>query len=144
MGLEETNLVGNVYFSHFLRWQGHCREMFLREYAPSVLAEISADLKIFTITCSCEYLAEVCAFDEISVRLSLEDLTQTQVAFAFDYFRLAGPSSRGEPARLREEQVARGRQRVACMRAQDGQLLPARVPESLRRALIPFSAEATA
>ena len=133
VGLEETNLVGNVYFSHFLRWQGRCREMFLREHAPEVLTDLGGGLKIFTITCSCEYLAEVSAFEEISIRLYLEELTQTQVAFAFDYIRLAGAV---------EQHVARGAQRVVCMRAKDGQILPARVPESLRRALAPFSAKA--
>ena len=28
---DETNLVGNVYYTNHLRWQGHCRELFLRE-----------------------------------------------------------------------------------------------------------------
>ena len=39
VGFEETNLVGNVYFTEHLRWQGRCREMFLKEHAPEVLAE---------------------------------------------------------------------------------------------------------
>jgi enediyne biosynthesis thioesterase len=131
VSFEETNLVGNVYFSHFMRWQGQCREMFLREHAPEVLADLGGGLKIFTVTCSCEYLAEVSAFDEISVRLYLEELTETQVAFAFDYVRLNGAA---------EQHVARGLQRVVCMRAAVGGILPARVPESLRRALAPFAA----
>jgi len=38
---EETNLVGNVYYVNHLRWQGRCREMFLREHAPLVLAELA-------------------------------------------------------------------------------------------------------
>ena len=29
VGFEETNLVGNVYYVNYLRWQGRCREMFL-------------------------------------------------------------------------------------------------------------------
>ena len=31
VGFEETNLVGNVYYVNHLRWQGRCREMFLRD-----------------------------------------------------------------------------------------------------------------
>lgn len=139
VGLEETNLVGNVYFSHFLRWQGHCREMFLREHAPGILAELASGLKIFTLACSCEYLAELSAFDEISIRLSLEELTQTQVAFAFDYVRLAGQAGSAMEPGTAGELAARGRQRVVCMRVTDGQPRPARVPEPLRRALAPFS-----
>ncbi|MBV9445837.1 MAG: acyl-CoA thioesterase [Streptosporangiaceae bacterium] len=129
VGLEETNLVGNVYFSHFMRWQGQCREMFLREHAPEVLTDLADGFKIFTVSCTCEYLAEVSAFEEISIRLYLKELTQTQIAFAFGYFRVDGPA---------ERQVARGTQRVVCMRAAQGEIVPARVPESLRSALASY------
>ena len=35
----------------------------------------------------------------------------------------------------REELIARGRQRIACMRGASGSTAPARIPEQLRRAL---------
>ena len=126
VGFEETNLVGNVYYVNYVRWQGRCREMFLLEHAPDVLDEIRLDLKLFTLKSECEYLAELTAFDELSIRMRLEDLTQTQIGFAFDYVRLRDGV---------EELVAKGRQRVACMRGDNERTLPARVPESLRRAL---------
>lgn len=126
VGFEETNLVGNVYYVNYLRWQGRCREMFLREHAPDVVADIRGDLKLFTLKCDCEFLAEITAFDELAIRMYLEDLTQTQVGFAFDYVRLREGV---------EELVARGRQRIACMRGPNTDTRPARVPEPLRRAL---------
>lgn len=125
VGFEETNLVGNVYYVNYIRWQGRCREMFLHEHAPDVLAELRDDLKMFTLKVDCEFLAELAAFDELSIRMRLEDLTQTQIGFAFDYIRLGHP----------EMLVARGRQRIACMRGPNTQTRPARVPESLRAAL---------
>jgi enediyne biosynthesis thioesterase len=133
VGLEETNVVGNVYFAHFVRWQGRCREMFLAERAPGIIAELGEGLKIFTLASSCEYLAEVFAFDEIAIRMRLAELTQTQVAFTFDYVRLGGGA--GEP-------VASGQQRVLCMRADDEGMKPVRVPSALRQALAPFLAGA--
>jgi enediyne biosynthesis thioesterase len=126
VGFEETNLVGNVYYVNYVRWQGRCREMFLLERAPSVLDDLRADLKLFTIKSECEYLSEVTAFDELAIRMRLEELTQTQIGFAFDYVRLGDGM---------EELVARGRQRIACMRGANGATVPARVPEELRRAL---------
>ena len=36
VAFEETNLVGNVYYTNFLRWQGRTREMFLAQKAPSI------------------------------------------------------------------------------------------------------------
>ena len=104
VGFEETNLVGNVYYVNYLRWQGRCREMFLREQAPEVLAEVQDDLKLFTLKVDCEFLAEITAFDELSIRMRLEDLTQTQVRFAFDYVKVTGGVG---------TLVARGRQRIA-------------------------------
>jgi enediyne biosynthesis thioesterase len=126
VSFEETNLVGNVYYVNYFRWQGRCREMFLKDRAPDVLKDIRDDLKLFTLKCDCEFLAEISAFDELSIRMTLEDLTQTQIAFAFDYVRLREDA---------EDLVARGRQRVACMRGPNTDTRPSRVPEQLRAAL---------
>ena len=130
VGFEETNLVGNVYYVNYLRWQGRCREMFLLEKAPAVLEDIRDDLKLFTLKVECEFLAEIWAFDQLSIRMRLEDLTQTQIGFAFDYVKVTSGV---------EILVARGRQRIACMRGPNTDTHPARVPESLRRALSRYS-----
>jgi enediyne core biosynthesis thioesterase len=126
VGFEETNLVGNVYYVNYVRWQGRCREMFLRDQAPEVLADIRDDLKLFTLKVDCEFFTEITAFDELSIRMRLEDLTQTQIGFSFDYVRLRDGF---------EELVARGRQRIACMRGPNTDTRPTRVPDPLRAAL---------
>lgn len=131
VGFEETNLVGNVYYVNYLRWQGRCREMFLKQQAPDVLAELQADLKLFTLKVDCEFFAELTAFDELAIRMRLVDLAQTQFEFSFDYVRLDPGGG--------ETLVARGRQRVACMRGPSNGTAPARVPESLSRALAPYA-----
>src|SRR5687768_16040003 len=58
VAFDETNLVGNVYFSHYVRWQGRCRELFLREHAPELLEHLQDRLALVTVRCSCEYVAE--------------------------------------------------------------------------------------
>jgi len=131
VGFEETNIVGNVYYVNYLRWQGRCREMFLKERAPAVLADLQGDLKLFTLKVDCEFYAEITAFDELSIRMRLVDLAQTQIEFSFDYVRL-------EPGGG-ETLVARGRQRVACMRGPNTATAPTRVPEALARALEPYT-----
>lgn len=127
--------MGNVYYVNHLRWQGRCREMFLFEHAPDVLKDLNGDLKLFTIKAECEYFAEVSAFDELSIRMRLRNLTQTQIECAFDYVRVGAPP---------EVLVARGSQRIACMRGPSGHTRPARVPESLRIALEPYATAAGA
>ncbi|MFF5179676.1 acyl-CoA thioesterase [Micromonospora sp. NPDC000316] len=131
VGFEETNLVGNVYYVNYLRWQGRCREMFLYHKATEVLDDLRADLKLFTLKVDCEFFAEITAFDQLAIRMRLVELTQTQIEFSFDYVRLHAEG---------ELLVARGRQRVACMRGPNSRTSPTRVPDSLARALGPYRA----
>ncbi|MEU4780947.1 acyl-CoA thioesterase [Micromonospora sp. NPDC023633] len=130
VGFEETNMVGNVYYLNYLRWQSRCREMFLKDRASSVLEDLQQDLKLFTLKVDCEFFAELTAFDELSIRMRLIELAQTQLQFGFDYVRLAAGG---------ETLVARGNQRVACMRGPNTRTSPARVPEALAKALQPYS-----
>lgn len=127
---EETNLVGNVYYVNHLRWQGCCRERFLRDHAPSVLDGLRQGLALVTLNCQCEYYAEILALDEISVRMCLDNILQNRIAMRFEYWRMqgTGPSL-----------VARGAQQIACMHRQGTRLVPVNVPEALRAALIAFS-----
>jgi enediyne biosynthesis thioesterase len=130
VGFEETNVVGNVYYVNYLRWQGRCREMFLKTHAPEVLADLQADLKLFTLRVDCEFYAEITAFDDLSIRMRLVELAQTQVEFSFDYLKVTPGGD--------ELLVARGRQRVACMRGPNTRTVPSRVPDALLRALEPY------
>jgi len=122
----ETNLMGNVYFTHHLAWQGRCREMFLRDQAPEVIDELQRDLALVTVRVSCEYLAELVAFDEVVIRMRLASHSQNRATMYFEYWRQQGQG---------EELVARGEQQVACMRRNGSHLAPAPFPKTLQAAL---------
>jgi enediyne biosynthesis thioesterase len=132
VGFEETNLVGNVYYVNHLRWQGRCREMFLREHAPGVLDELGRDLVLATVRCSCEYLGELRAFDEIVIRMRLLAIVQNRIAMDFEYWRARAGTA--------EELVARGQQEIACMRRTGEKVSPVAIPDELREALLPYRA----
>jgi enediyne biosynthesis thioesterase len=127
----ETNLVGNVYYTHHLEWQGRCRELFLREQAADVIGELERGLSLATVRCSCEYFSEVNVFDEIAVRMRLAELVQNRITLVFEYWKCA---SNGE------ELVARGEQQVACMLRDGARSVPTPVPKTLRDALTRYSA----
>ena len=131
---EETNVVGNVYFANHLRWQGHCRELFLCEHAPDILEQLAKNLRLVTLRCSCEYLAELFAFDRVRVQMRLESMVQNRIALAFEYWR-GGDTG---PERL----VARGQQEIACMEQRGEQLAPTPIPPRLRQALREYAADA--
>jgi enediyne biosynthesis thioesterase len=126
VSFEETNLVGNVYYVNYLRWQGRCREMFLREHVPELLESLANGLALVTTKCSCEFLAELSAFDEVVIRMKLGGITQNRITMLFEYWRRDGEN---------EELVARGEQQVACMRREGDKLIAAPVPEALSDAL---------
>jgi enediyne biosynthesis thioesterase len=126
VGFEETNLVGNVYYVNHLRWQGRCREMFLRDHAPEVLAELERGLALVTVRCSCEYAAELLAFDRVLIQMRLGAFIQNRITLLFEYWRQQGQAT---------ELIARGEQQIACMRREGEKMVPTPVPSALQEAL---------
>lgn len=123
---EETNLVGTVDRTSYERWQGQCLELFLLEYAPEVLDELAGDLALSVVESDFEHLAAVFDFDEVSIRMRLADLSSARIGLAFDFVRVRDG---------REELVARGRQRLVCIRGAQGTAVAERVLPALENAL---------
>ncbi|MEU4620102.1 thioesterase family protein [Actinoplanes sp. NPDC023801] len=124
---DETNLVGNVYFAHYLHWQGHCRERFLADHAPGVLKSVAAgELALVTVSCSMEYFAECYALDAIEVEMTLGGQAGNRVDMGFRF-------RRGDVV------VAAGRQTVACMQRTGDRMRPVPVPDELVAALAAFA-----
>jgi enediyne core biosynthesis thioesterase len=138
---EETNLVGNVYYVEFLRWQGRCRELFVHEHAASVAAAVaSRDLALVTLHCSCDYISEVNAFDVVTVQMRLLETYQNRIDLDFETWRQVTSGQANDRPEDRSL-VARGKQTIACMERQaDGSLTPVTIPEALLAALAPYRA----
>jgi enediyne biosynthesis thioesterase len=127
VGLEETNVAGNVYFTHYLRWQGRCREMFLQQYAPEVVSDLASGLVLATTRVACSYYRELQPLDEVVIRMSAVAMTPSRLTMAFLYVRSAPGGD--------EELVAEGEQEVACMRRHGDRTEPAPLPQALRDAV---------
>lgn len=126
VGFEETNLVGNVYYANHIRWQGRCREMFLFDHGIDILKEFAEGLAMVTLGVSCEYLAELQAFDTVKIRMTLKGIVQNRIMLRFEYWK-------GTP--MGEELIARGEQQIGCMRRTPTGLEPVAIPDQLRDAL---------
>ncbi|KUP97757.1 acyl-CoA thioesterase [Thermobifida cellulosilytica] len=129
--LEETNQLGNVYFAHFLRWQGHCRELFLRRTAPEVLDSLDHEHALVTVRAACDYLDELVAFDEVTLRMRVGEVVQNRMTLLFEYWRTSGA----------EALMARGEQQVAWLRRTPSGFEPLPVPQTLLRAIDAYLAE---
>jgi enediyne biosynthesis thioesterase len=130
VSFQDTNVVGNVYFACHVAWQGRCRELFLKEHAPEVLAELTRDLRLVTLNVRCEYFAEILVADEVEIYMSLAHLRQNRIGLSFEYtvHRETAPTP-----------VARGFQEVGCMRVVGDSLLPVAPPLALERAFARLS-----
>jgi enediyne core biosynthesis thioesterase len=127
VGIEDTDLLGNVNYVNYIRWQGRAREMFLRDFVPDVVAGFADGVRLLTVSCHCEYLRELSVFDEVIIRMRQGELGQTQSVMTYEYWRRLPDG---------EELVATGEQRIACVRPDDkGHMVPTRIPEQMRRLL---------
>jgi enediyne biosynthesis thioesterase len=129
VSFEETNVIGNAYFARYISWQGRCRELFLREYAPEILGQLKRDLRLVTLKVSCEYFAELLALDEVNICMSLAEAHQHRMTLAFDYFLLRDGN---------EDLVAHGSQEIGCMRKTATELIRCEIPVQLMSALAAF------
>jgi enediyne core biosynthesis thioesterase len=128
--LEETNVVGNVYFAHFIRWQGCCREMFLHDHASELVHQFGNGLAMATTRVSCCYYQELSAFDEVLIRMSAGGMTTSRLTMIFHYYRVL---PNGE-----EILVAEGEQEVVCVERRAAGVEPVPLPEPLRNAVAQF------
>jgi enediyne core biosynthesis thioesterase len=120
---DETNLVGNVYFAHYLRWQGHCREHFIADHAPGALAALnSGELALVTVSCAMNFYAECFALDVIDVVMRLGNRGGNRITMEFDFAK-------------EDTTIATGSQTVACMRRLNGRIEPVHPPADLCAAL---------
>jgi enediyne biosynthesis thioesterase len=127
ISFEETNVVGNVYYAHYVRWQGRCREMFIHDHAPQVLEDLAQGLTLATTRVSCSYYQELSALDEVLIRMSASSMSPGRLTMLFQYFRVAEDGG--------EILIAEGEQEVACVLRVGSHLQPAPLPAALRHAV---------
>lgn len=122
----DTNVVGNVYFANYVLWQGKCRELFLHEFCPNIVAEIEAGHALVTLDLSCRYVEQLRALDTVVIRMNVEELSDTRMLMSFNYYRRDGAS---------DTLVCQSHQSVASMRYIDGQFVTVPFPASMCEAI---------
>ncbi|TCP24478.1 enediyne biosynthesis thioesterase [Scopulibacillus darangshiensis] len=127
VGFEETNVVGNVYYANYIKWQGRCREIFLQQYVPNILKEIDNGLSLVTMNVSCDFFKELFAFDKVLIKMYLKEYVQNRVTMEFEYWKVADNHF--------EELIAKGNQQIASMRKTEERLEPEPLPEPFINAL---------
>ncbi len=130
IGFEETNLTGNVYYANHIRWQGRCRELFLKDNASEIIDDLKNGLLLITTRVSCEYYSELYAFNAIILRMQAGAISQNRVTMLFDYICINENDE--------EQLMAKGEQQIACMREQNGHVSPTPIPPASNSKFIAF------
>jgi enediyne biosynthesis thioesterase len=119
---EETNVVGNIYFANYAVWQGKCREMFLYEYCPDIIAEIKNGLHLITLDLSIQYIGQLFAFNKVVMKMYMEAQSVSRILMRFEYYL----EKEGELTL-----VCKGHQATAAMREINGMMISTHFPESM-------------
>jgi acyl-CoA thioesterase FadM len=92
--LEESNLVGNIYFGNYYLFHGRTRDHFFRDAAPDYYRGTGERGELRCLYCRIDHLREAMPFDRIAVRLSLNSLHELGVRLRVDLFRATDEGGR--------------------------------------------------
>ncbi len=84
--LEDSNLVGNIYYSHYYSWQARVRDQFLYLQMPSLF---QFDVKLGEFICvdaKVNHLQEAMPFESIEISMYLDRLSQDSLGLYFEYY----------------------------------------------------------
>lgn len=125
--LEDANIVGNVYFANYGKWQGRVRDLYLQQLAPDLFRGNGSTGEWVVRTTRVDHLREAMPFDRIKVVMSLEALHERGVALRFDYSRLDADGT--------ELKLAVGQQLAVWVERPQGAPVAATMPTAFASAL---------
>lgn len=127
--LEDSNLVGNVYYANYFVWQGRVRDLFINSVAPEYLRGIGEDGEMLCLHSRLDYLRDAMPFDRVCVALSAKTVFDCGADLLFQYYRVLPDG--------REEKLAVGQQEVVWVRRMAaGVTVPAPLPNKIKHALL--------
>lgn len=84
VGLKETNLEGNVYWTHFFDWFSQVREQFLILLIPDFQERFKAGLRIITYEEYLRHIAPAFFSEKVSVKISVSEIKKVQACLSFE------------------------------------------------------------
>jgi len=91
--LEDSNLIGNIYFANYSKWLGRTVDMFFYRLIPDAFKGTGAYGEFLCLDCEIEHLREAMPFDKVIVKMYPEAIYECGMDLYFEYFRLNKDSS---------------------------------------------------
>ncbi len=92
--LDDSNLVGNVYFANYFSWQGQTRDQYFYNLIPEYFRGTEIESELLCLESRVDHLREAMPFDKIIVSMALKKLKTFSAVFYFEYFRLEADGKR--------------------------------------------------
>lgn len=92
--LEDANLVGNIYFSHYYTWQGRARDNFFRQIAPEYFSSTRMLGEFRCSLCKIEHLSEAMPFESIQVSLYRKAIHENAIQLHVEYHRISADGTK--------------------------------------------------
>lgn len=126
--LEESNLVGNIYYENYFVWQGKVRDRWLYSISPDLVRGNASHGEMVCIDSRLDYIRDAMSFDSVLVVMSIIRITQKKLEFRYEYYRMEQDGSK--------EKLAAGRHvAIWVKRGFDGGLEISELPTSILAAL---------
>ncbi len=85
--LDNSNIVGNLYFANYYAWQGQVRDRFFYQIVPEYFRGVGEKGELICLESQVQHLREAMPFDDIIVTMALKKLQKFSAVFYFEYFR---------------------------------------------------------
>jgi len=126
--LEDANLVGNIYFDNYAKWQGRVRDLFFYEAAPHLYRGGAQSGELMCRSVRVSHIREAMPFDLIYVSMGLRAVYQHGVKLEFIYYRV-NPDGSSEKLAFSEHEA------VWTVRGAEGRPTASPLPDELAEAL---------
>ncbi len=84
--LEESNLVGNIYYAHYYEWQSRIIDRYFYSLAPEYYRGTGELGELCCINSEINHVREAMPLDTIKVRMALKKLFKTGFVLYFDFY----------------------------------------------------------
>lgn len=91
---EESNLVGNIYFSNYYHWQSRTLDRFLHALSEEHFRAAAGSGDLICRRSNVQHLREAMPFDDVEVVMALKALYENGVSLHFDFYRLSESGER--------------------------------------------------
>jgi len=124
VGIGDTNMEQNVYWTNYFKWFGIAREIFLMSIFPDFLKLFSSGARIITHETNIKHISSAFFADEVILELWMTELRKTSAKMMVNFIR-----------KSTDEKIAEGWQILVFA---DSQGKPALIPPELKEAILKY------